>query len=196
MVDNGMFEEGKPLSPEALFDVAKELKPDVVFAPDQVGDMSETMHMTHHFIDLCRYSDATWKVGVIPQGRDAYEVVECHDRMLREMCFEGPIGISFLNDRPKIVNFMTQHKRWRESRWYHFLGMYSLSEIPTWPAGVKSMDTIKPFKAAMHGYTLEDCPRGLGKWNTRISMPEENVPLMYENYRAMYRALRRSINHD
>lgn len=191
MLDNGMFEEGKPLDPDELCDIALQLHPEVVFAPDQVGSMVKTLNMTGSFIDLCRQINAPWDVGVIPQGKDPWQVVMCHDRMLREFEFDGPIGISFLNDRRKVVNIMNAGNRWSPVRWYHFLGMYDVCEIPTWPKHVRSMDTIKPFKAAMHGYKLEDCPRGLGKWNTTITMPKEHNDLMYENYMRMQLHLRR-----
>lgn len=191
MLDNGMFEEGAPLSPEALIDVALQIEPDIVFAPDQVGHMRKTISMTESFIRLCDAIDAKWQVGVIPQGKDATQVVHCHDRMLRELEFTGPIGISFLNDRKEVIRIMNLRGGWREDRWYHFLGMYHLDEIETWPKAVRSMDTIKPFKAAMYGHELYECPRGLGKWNTTIRMPDENKDLMRFNYQVMHKALER-----
>jgi hypothetical protein len=39
MLDNGMFEEGKPMEGRDLAAIADALKPKLVWAPDQVGDI-------------------------------------------------------------------------------------------------------------------------------------------------------------
>lgn len=191
ILDNGMFEEGKPMNTEDLISVAKAIKPEVVFAPDVVGDRYLTMAMTEEFIALSNQIGASWEVGVIPQGKDVEDIVSCYNFFIHCTKFNGPIGISFLNDRKAFVKYMSEHKYWYTHHWHHFLGMYDVYEIPTWPKCVKSMDTIKPFKAAMRGIKLDSCPRGLGIWNTSLTMPEIYKPLMIENYRRMKQILER-----
>lgn len=193
ILDNGMFEEGHPLSPEELYKVADQIRPEIVFAPDQVGDMVHTCSMTRTFIEMCAERNAPWKVGVIPQGRDPWEVVMCHNYMASTMDFEGPIGISFLNDRREIIRMLNAHGYWTK-RPYHFLGLYDTEEIQHWPGCVTSMDTIKPFKAALYGHDLEVCPRGLGKWNTGMNFHEGHLASevqLYRNYAKMHTLLTR-----
>jgi hypothetical protein len=58
------------------------------------------------------------------------------------------------------------------------------------------MDTVKPFKAAYHGYELENCPRGLGKWNSHMVMTDGNpdgMELLYRNIASLHRHLTRLI---
>jgi len=38
-----------------------------------------------------------------------------------------------------------------------------------------SMDTVKPIKAAYYGLRLEDCPRGLGKWNVDMYVKDKRL---------------------
>lgn len=191
MLDNGMFEEGKPLDPNVLFNVAEAIKPNVVFAPDVVGKKDKTLGLTRDFFDLCARKKAKWDLGVIPQGCNPHQIVACHNEMLKEFDITGPIGISFLNNRDEVIRIMNKQDAWSGFQWYHFLGLYNLAEIKSWPNVVHSMDTIKPFKAAHYGHQLEDCPRGLGKWNTRLELAPEGKELLYRNYARMHAALRR-----
>jgi len=194
ILDNGMFEEGKPLDIDTLYYIADEIRPEVVFAPDQVGDSVKTIGMTEKFIHKCFTRNAPWKVGVIPQGPTPHDVVHCHNLMVEEFEFEGPVGISFLNSRREIVKIMNKEDAWDPTHDYHFLGLYDLDEIKTWPKCVTSMDTIKPFKAAYYGHDLEVCPRGLGKWNTEMNFHEGGLAserLLYRNYAKMHVALTR-----
>jgi hypothetical protein len=69
--------------------------------------------------------------------------------------------------------------------------MYNTSEIARWPSVVRTMDTVKPFKAAYFGYKVEDMPRGLGKWNTRMKLTDEQEALLYRNLAYMHRRLTR-----
>lgn len=191
MLDNGMFEEGKPLSPAQLFDIASEIRPNIVFAPDQVGNRVKTFKMTYEFIEMCEKYHVSWNVGVIPQGESPQDIVLCHNDMIQHLDFAGPIGISFLNNRENVCNILTCNDFWSDYHKYHFLGLYNVDEIRTWPARIASMDSIKPFKAAMHGHLVEDCPRGLGKWNTQITVDDE--ALMYRNIAVMHKALSRRL---
>lgn len=194
ILDNGMFEEGRPLDVDTLFDIAMEIKPEIVFAPDQVGDTVQTLGMTEQFLHKCFVRNAPWKVGVIPQGPTVDDIIHCHDIMVQDFEFQGPIGISFLNDRRALVRTMNLKNSWSPDHDYHFLGLYDLDEVDSWPPCVASMDTIKPFKAAYYGHELEVCPRGLGKWNTEMNFHTGGLAsekLLYKNYAKMHVALTR-----
>lgn len=190
MLDNGMYEEGKPMDIRDLLHLAECIQPEVVFAPDQVGDAKLTLDMTQEFIARVKASKAlpNTKVGVIPQGKDPEEIVSCYRAMMRKGLIQGnPVGISFLNDRDAVASLMP----WDPKIWYHYLGLYNTTEIASWPEAITSMDTVKPIKGAYHNYRVEDTPRGLGKWNTRMEV--QNTSLMYRNISKMHHTLTRSL---
>lgn len=195
MLDNGMFEEGAPISSTKLYAIAQELQPDVVFAPDQVGDMKKTLAMTREFIDMS--INDPWHIGFIPQGDSPEQVVECFEEFIAQGLFDlvnqtPVVGLSFLNDRREVVRLMQQKGYFQyPDIWYHMLGLYSLGEIQSWPSSIRTMDTVKPFKAAYYGYEIKDCPRGLGKWDTHMVFPIESrcLPLLYRNIAATHIAL-------
>lgn len=189
-LDNGMYEEGKPLSPKELLGLTLEVKPDVVFASDVVGDASKTFDLTREFLELCKEVKYQGKVGVIPQGKDTQEILDCHETMIRLLNFDGPIGLSFLNDRQDLFKKLKPFRY----RWYHALGLYSLDEIATWPWFIESMDTVKPLKAAYHYLGLETPVRGLGKWNSSMLFDSINqYSLLYRNLALLHTELSRNL---
>jgi hypothetical protein len=201
MLDNGMFEEGKPMSPAKLAAIAEELKADVVFAPDLVGDRQATLAMTEEFLNLSFH--AKWQVGMIPQGHDPEDIVQCFEDFISRGYLSlgmGPpvIGLSFLNDRPEVVRLMKRKGYFdMHDIWFHMLGLYNTQEIAEWPSTIKTMDTVKPFKAAYHNYEVVNCPRGLGKWDTKMTFPIEahGVSLLFKNIATMHKILTREVKY-
>lgn len=196
MLDNGMFEEGHPLEVNTLLNLACQLHPDVVFAPDQVGDRYRTLDMSAEFIRKATAQGYDGRIGLIPQGATAEEVSSSYTDLCDladKYSLSVVFGISFLNDRPKVIECIQANGGFSEYDDHHFLGMYDLSEIASWPDCVVSCDTIKPFKSAFHGHRLETCPRGLGKWNTSMVIdPSSPVScIMHQNIAKMHRALTR-----
>lgn len=170
ILDNGMFEMGYPMQPEHLVEWAEKLHPELVFAPDQHPNREETLRLSYAFIKLCEGRNVPKEtIGLIPQGKDPEEVCECWKEM--QSWGDYPIGLSFLNDRPKVIELGLEQKLFEPKRWYHMLGLYNLMDIFTWPAQyIKSMDTIKPFKAALRNESILKGTRGGGKWNTTMQL--------------------------
>ena len=110
-------------------------------------------------------------------------------KILSEVYTNPIVGISFLNDRQAVIDEINSMGGFFPNVGLHFLGMYNLEEIAGWPKEVVSCDTIKPFKAAFYNYTLEECPRGLGKWSTDMVISEVNHWLLYRNLSVMHTAL-------
>jgi len=197
MLDNGMFEDGHPISIEHLLAITKAIKPQVVFAPDQVGDAVLTKEMSVNFFHRCA-NDVDCKfssIAFIPQGSDALEVAVSYGQMyqwLRRQGIQYPIiGISFLNDRDEVLQCINELYGGLFDTYHHFLGLYHIDEIKRWPKEIYSMDTIKPFKAAYYGHKIEDCPRGTGKWTTDMELVEEHKALLYRNIAKMHTTLTR-----
>jgi hypothetical protein len=186
-LDNGMYEENKPIEGEQLLDLALELDVSTVMAPDQHPFFKETLKLSDSFLTLCvKKNFPLHRVCLIPQGETVEEVVKCWASMQYWGAF--PIGLSFLNDRREVLKqggFLIE-----DNRWYHCLGLYDLCEIRDWPPEIKSMDTIKPFKAAMQKKTMLTMKRGTGKWNTKWKLESfEQELLLYKNIRLLKEVL-------
>lgn len=194
MLDNGMYEEGHPLSPNVLFDIATSLQPDIVWAPDCYSSSSETLRLTDEFLKLSKHG--SWQTGVIPQGLNSRAVATCYENML-DLDFDGPIGMSFLNDREEVFNILRDREALQEDIPHHNLGLYNLEEITTWPSCVKSVDTVKPFKGAINNLLMTDNLRGLGKWNTRWKLEDSlSYKYLYKNLSLIHKALSIPIKED
>ena len=189
MLDNGMYEEGEPLSVEELIHYAKEIDADIVFAPDQHPDKALTLDLTKEFIAKSKEAKGSWKIGAIPQGKNVEEVLESY-YTIAELDEVYVIGLSFLNDRNRLVETLVKENRW-SYKWHHMLGLYNLKEIANWPYFITSMDTVKPIKAAQYTTFLEDCPRGLGKWNS--SWKIQNKEILFRNIAKLHQALSLSL---
>jgi len=177
ILDNGMYEENRPLDGKTFKEIALEIQADVVFAPDQLFFMNATIDLTQEFLEISK--GTPYRVGVIPQGQTLEEWWQCYEFMVNHFKFDGPIGLSFLNDRPTFLKTYG-HKFVR--RWHHMLGLRHLDEIRTWPMkDLLSLDTVKPIKAAYFGYKLEECPRGLGKWSSYWELSPAQKSLVYRN---------------
>jgi hypothetical protein len=190
LLDNGMYEEGKPLGVKEYVEVIKELRPDYAFAPDLVDHMNETLSLTEDFIKRMKklnpltHQGHPIRIGVIPQGDDSIEVVQCYLKM--EEKFEKDfnlIGISFLNNRPEVLKFWPE--KYNKKKWHHMLGLYNVEEFKDWPHFCVSFDTVKPIKAAYHNLRLEELKRGIGKWSSKMVV--ENKELMYRNILELHR---------
>ena len=196
MLDNGMYEEGSPMAIDTLLDIVEAMEPEIVFAPDQVGDRKLTIELTeefeHKFYE--RRLDANTHIGVIPQGQDANDIVDCFEYFLSHgfVSPSSPVGISFLNDRHAVIRELQNRYHFNNPHiWWHFLGLYNLDEISSWPSTIRSMDTVKPIKGAAYGHDLASTPRGLGKWSTKMVVEDE--ALMFRNIATLHQTLTRRI---
>lgn len=191
ILDNGMYEDGYPLDAYDLFDIAQEINPEVVLAPDHLRLCNDTLTSSIEFFSLCKRKKAPWRIGWIPQGRDADEIAYCLNLMLSWDKSELPfVGISFLNNRKEVIDlFHTIGLFSRKIEW-HMLGLCNLEEIKTWPACIASMDTVKPIKAAFQNEKIEEMTRGRGKWRLDWSLSEEQKELALRNTLVLKEALR------
>lgn len=189
ILDNGMYEEGTPMSGQLLLTLAREINADYVIAPDQHPDKEETVRLTDQFLNLCEKSHFdNKKVILVPQGENVDEVLDCWNKF--QYWGEFPIALSFLNDRPTILK--EGYNLFQEDRWYHNLGLYNICEIVDWPKQIKSMDTVKPFKAALHNKSMLNMERGLGKWHPEQTLPSyRHEQLLADNIQQLKEVLKR-----
>jgi hypothetical protein len=184
MLDNGAFEahaggeDPVPLNVEQLYEIADEIKPSLVWAPDHPFNQLETQVLSLRFLQLSRERGASWKVGFIPQGRTVDEILESWYML-------GPkfdwIGLSFLNDREAMLRLARPQMLFGEP--IHMLGYSYTDELLTMPRIPLTLDTSKPIKAAKLNKRLSELRKGEG-----LLLPTDivsNKELMIANIEAL-----------
>jgi len=179
MLDNGAYEahagDGLVMSPMELYELADELKPHLVWAPDVLFERKETERLAKEFVDICTRRGHNWQIGFIPQGETLMEMLVS--------CDSAPhhhwLGLSFLNPRLAVLAELCG----KLTKPLHMLGLRSLEEIKYWPRMPLTMDTSKPIKAALVGEELATLGRGRG-----LLLPDdviEDRELMIRNIQAL-----------
>lgn len=191
MLDNGTHEDRKPVSVLELYTLAERVQPDVVFAPDILYDADETLRLSHQFMDLSDRHNAPWQVAIVPQGKDLNSLLRCYEEAWDLLQGDGLIGLSLMDNRSEFVDGIIEKYGGLLNCPHHMLGLRTLTEIPDWPEGIVSMDTVKPLKAAYHRLNLEDCPRGLGVWDTSWKLDDAQMGRCYRNIARLHQALTR-----
>lgn len=155
ILDNGLFELGKPLPLGDVFAVADELAADYIIPPDHTGNFAETR------FSLTRYLERNlgYKTAPVVVGSSVEELVRCYEwyKTLPEVdmyCW------SFLTPRAEALKLCQIDK----TKPHHFLGMDTVAELKecVQALGMEtvSVDTSKPFSASFQGRALEDLGRG------------------------------------
>lgn len=172
ILDNSTFEKGEPLPMENIIQAAKDLcwehlRP-ILIAPDFPGDKTKTLDASFAFLREAQRNG--FKCGACAQGNDVDDVIDCYRELIKAP-FE-PLCFTFMSpryhvllDQPMIYN-----------RWHHLFGTYGLDEIRWLRTFIPfpqclSLDTVKPFKAALYEHSLKSLPRGLGKWDPYCNPP-------------------------
>lgn len=181
MLDNGAY-EAETVSSAELIRLAGEIHADLVWAPDTLYNGPKSRMQTQEFLEMCINYPQPFQIGIIPQGGCAKELIDNYIffKMNYDKVFHW-VGLSFKNDREDVVGFIQEP--------VHYLGLRDLEEIKSWPSNVISMDTVKPIKAAKFGVNLENLERGLGIWDSHMTL--EDPALMYRNIAKLHAALTR-----
>lgn len=179
MLDNGMYETGQPLSWKELKKWVFKIHPNIVFAPDYFCEGEKTF-----FSWLKAYEDLGTCVGFIPHGKDPNEIVYWIGRCL-EVYGQTVIGLTFQHNRPKVLKLIRQRGFHLFNSKWHALGLCSWKEHWELPSWISSYDTVKPLKAAYHGMKVEELPRGIGKWSSKMKI--QRMDLVFRNIAAMRR---------
>jgi len=155
-VDNGTY-EGQLMGTAEYLELCREWKPDVVVAPDVIGDAGKTVAAMQEFFDgLPPVGERAFKVMVVPQGSSielkrrvfAYALDKFHPDILG-------LGLGAFD------------KDWRARalflrvvdcplRRIHILGIANLADLCFWSAFAESCDTSLPFHAAQDGVGVLD----------------------------------------
>jgi len=165
MLDNGAYEvhandkEGVTLPPMTsieLFELALEINPQIVMAPDVLFDKRQSEHLSNEFLDLCKKESVPWQIGYIPQGDSVGEIAQSANRYGHRFDL---IALSFLNPREYVIPHIWELLKRKP---LHMLGVRDMEEMSMWPRITSSYDTSKPLKAANLNKEIMNLQRGEG----------------------------------
>ncbi len=164
ILDNSAAEVKAAIEGSSMMDVAKELCPSIVVAPDVIYNKNETLKRTEGFLKKYWFDlkDLDIKVMAVPQGGSSEEWYDCYQKFNSDPHIDW-LGISMFytpkfNQRLEVLKLIasTVHKP------CHLLGLW---DNPYDLLGerkfdfVKSVDTAKPIEFALEGLTLADWAR-------------------------------------
>ena len=178
-IDNGVHEKARVSSSELASFVA-DMQPHLIVAPDVVGDMEETLHLSLEFIEEhgAMLADNEVNIMGVPQGKTDEERENCMLKLL-----QGGVNVlgfgyrAFARDDALRWNFFNQ--KWLSLGLLdvpvHILataGVYDIRRYSTYKS--VSLDTSLPFQLAQRGLGFEDPnPVGPIDWEVKLTETEE-----------------------
>jgi len=164
ILDNGLFELGHALPSHKLFSAAELVQPDILIAPDVLGDAFET---GQKFADFAtEYQARNYNLGVVIQGKTLTEAIGCykHFSSLSNVdCICFPFGARYaefaflekdaqcLCSRLALITQLTKQGLVNLNKWHHLLGAglpYELRLLSKF-VWLNSVDTSIPFISVM-----------------------------------------------
>lgn len=167
ILDNSAFELLSPIEGEELLDLAQQLKPDLVIAPDVMGSCEETLEKVEKFIMLVERKKIKIKIGGVLQGKNINEYLMCYHlyrfcKNIEMICipFDVPFNVydlksnsetnQWMLNRVSFLRYLGEKRLIVKEKKYHLLGASNPIEILFY-GGVLldlSMDTSSPI---VHG---------------------------------------------
>ena len=186
ILDNGAYELGEPLYAETLADICRELKPDIMVAPDVLGDAYQTLLAISDFLE--RFGPRIdCALMAVPQGSSERDWMLC----LREI-----VGMQVFDwfAVPKVTVPMFGGSRrgqcltirdLKGDANIHLLGLYGdpLKEVLEVAdiAHVKSIDSFLPLRLGLQGRPLYQSypkPPSIDRVFARDRYPERTMKIV------------------
>lgn len=124
ILDNGFHERGQPLSITEIREAATLVEPNVVIAPDWLGEAKKTIE---GFQSAWDHLGGRWKIGTVLQGKNREERLSFFDKVRSNtymLCL--PFKSERYNNFYELVEATPRHIQWPPK--IHLLGMKSLQE--------------------------------------------------------------------
>lgn len=177
VLDNSQYELGEPLEIRQLHMATRLCQPDVVIAPDWLGDREKTVRSYKEASALIE-----GEVAGVVQGENTLDMLKCYGELLKQGCVF--ICLPFRLNRVELMELVVQQNLMSPNVWYHFLGLKSLKELRAILAlGLgpnTSIDTSKPIKAALYNKSMYDNLRNHNiDWDRQLSPDEEQTVIEY-----------------
>lgn len=161
IIDNGAFEQEKPVHTDELLNFAKWLNVDEIVAPDLPKQPKQSLKLTLDFLDSLSVTEQKrFKIQVVPHGK-TYEEYKKNTRKLVKREVET-IGFSIIDlwknwewIRPFVVHSLLHEIPELKKKELHLLGLDCLAELYTYQnACIRSVDTSLPISLAFHKSNL------------------------------------------
>jgi len=149
ILDNGVFEYREAYDTDKYIEMAKELRADIIVAPDEWKDANKTVNMTLEFINSLSDNDLRkFEVMAVPHGKTLEEYMWCYGKISREVGLIGLAKDEWGDSTGYIRPFMTHHLELPQVPMkFHLLGLTHVKELLYCnPDKVVSFDTSMPYK--------------------------------------------------
>ena len=197
MLDNGVYEVGKPLNCEDLIKVAEAVKADEIVLPDFLYRCKETLQAVTTFVQTV---SKRFKYAAVPQGEDPLEWIECYNQLkhfddINTLCI--PIWLQKrFGCRPSVVHYLLKKGWWARYKEHHLIGLDGLGELYCYGIYqglfgkplIRSVDTSLPFSrtAANLDVTFEDSKVSRISFdNPKVAFGSDSVERLKRNINAL-----------
>jgi len=169
ILDNGVYETGKPMDLDDYFKVIRKLKPTQVVAPDVWGDWQNTVLRVDEFFGRVEKErlETKFEMMGVPHGNNIEEWMKCYYDII-PMCDVIGLSVGEWDDKLSIIRpFFAMNL---DSRFdhvpIHLLGLWNADELQSYITSVddagnvvkhpriRSVDTSMPFKLAMRNKSI------------------------------------------
>lgn len=167
ILDNGLFELGYAISDNDLLAAADIVRPDIIIAPDVLGDKNKTIE---RFVKFTEGNKIKYGLGGVVQGKTLAEAVECYNyfKTTSVKCILFPFGARYkdfecLNkdaqcmcSRIALIEYLTKNNLIDLNKWHHLLGSnlpYELRYLSKYN-WVTSADTSIPMLSVIRNSQL------------------------------------------
>ena len=184
-IDNGVHEKAR-VSADELAAFVEDMRPQLIVAPDVVGDMAATLRLSLEFIERhgAMLAENDVKIMGVPQGTDDEQREHCMLQLLDAGVTVVGLGYrAFGRDDGVRWNFFENNwlPRSIEDIPIHILATASVNDIQRYSAFEDvSLDTSLPFQLAQKGKGLRDPnPVGPIDWEKKLTDEEERISREY-----------------
>jgi len=165
IIDNGVYETGRPMSLEDFIQLALRVRADEIIIPDVMFNWEATYENAYTAFEEFKDKVLPFKTMIVPQAKHPAQWVDAYAQMTRSFPEAHSIGVPKWLDgrfhcRAAMMHYLAKTGKLDE-RPHHFLGvdnLADLSNLPSW--AIRSCDTSKPFTYAYSG-------KALGRWTTQ-----------------------------
>lgn len=200
ILDNGLFEEGKGLTPKELVRIAEYVQPDEVVLTDVLFDRKKTLEATIECYQVFKklYTGKLLQFMAVPQADNVEDWVQSYIE-LSSLPFVNTIGLSKLSipnatkmsiskGRVAVIDTYLSKRPICPIKQHHLLGSSNLAvqELQHYRAkkgyiiNLRSMDTSAPYVYGVNGYLLRSDPNLIEK-KLDFNAPQCNNKEIVEN---------------
>lgn len=191
-IDNGEY-EGRRMSVGEYLELCYDWRPEVVVAPDVIGDAEKTVELASKFFEeLPPSGNRPFRIMVVLQGLNDDQKIACGKRLALDYDFDIiglGLGAFFKVWRGRLLFVRYLLKGVLPLRGVHILGIANLADLCFWSAFAESVDTSLPFHLAQEGKDLIFRPKSTSRLDWSDPLVGRRLTLATLNIEVMRKAL-------